>query len=146
MRKLIAIALVIVCFSAFAQSHEEDGWRIFARVKFDSKFFKELNTYFLVPVFDQRIKALVGSEITLTGYYIPFDLPKNQLIISKNNYASCFFCGGSGPESIAEVVLTSKSPKLKVDQIITVRGKLKLNDKDVNHMNFILEDGEIIPN
>ena len=113
-------------------------------MKFEEKFFKEANGYYLVPVFDQKINSLEGTEIELTGYYLPLETEKNQLIISKNPYASCFFCGGAGPESIAEVLLKEKSPKLKVDQIITVKGKLKLNDKDVNHMNFILMDAEIV--
>ena len=144
MRKQILIVLVFVYATVFAQSDKVNGWPVFARVKFESKFFKEQNEYFLVPSFDQRIRSLVGTEITLKGYYLPFDLPKNQLIISKNPYASCFFCGGAGPESIAEAVLKWKAPRLKVDQIITIKGKLKLNGTDIEHMNFILEDAEIV--
>lgn len=144
MKKYILITVLISCFTLFSQSGDVNGWHTFARVKFESKFFKELNTYFLVPVFDQRIRAVVGTELTLKGYYIPFDLPKNQLVISKNPYAECFFCGGAGPESVAEAVLINKAPKMKVDQLITIKGKLKLNDTDTNHMNFILEDAEII--
>lgn len=140
----LCAALTFFCSVAFAQNGEVNGWPAFARVKFESKFFKEQNEYFLVPMFDQRINSLAGTEITLKGYYLPFDLPKNQLIISKNPYASCFFCGGSGPESVAETVLKSKAPKLKVDQIITIKGKLKLNGTDINHMTFILENAEIL--
>ncbi|HTJ51009.1 MAG TPA: hypothetical protein VL443_16220 [Cyclobacteriaceae bacterium] len=145
MKAILAITFIF-CFPVFAQSNEVDGWPIFARVKFTPKLFKKSNEYFLVPFFDQRIRSLEGTEIILKGYHIPFDLPKDQLIISKNAYASCFFCGGAGPESVAEVILKSKAPKLKVDQIISVKGKLKLNDKDINHMNFILVDAEIIAN
>ncbi|HWA33477.1 MAG TPA: hypothetical protein VG737_05080, partial [Cyclobacteriaceae bacterium] len=126
------------------QPPETDGWDLFARVKFEAKYIKEANSYFLAPVFDQKIISLAGTEITLKGYYMPMETEQNQLIISKNPYASCFFCGGAGPESVAEALLKEKSPRLKVDQIITVKGKLKLNDKDVNHMNFILVDAEII--
>lgn len=135
---------VVFTMSSFAPPSSVEGWGVFARVKFTSTFFKELNEYFLVPAFDKRITSLAGSEIILKGYYIPFDLPKNQLIISKNPYSACFFCGGAGPESVAEVVLISKAPKLKVDQVITIKGKLKLNDKDVNHLNFILVEAEIV--
>lgn len=145
-RRYILI-LALFCFStAFAQSGSVDGWPLFARVKFTSKLFKKLNEYYLAPFFDQRITAWEGSEITLKGHYIPFDGPKDQIIISKSPLASCFFCGGAGPESVAEAILKSKAPKLKSDQTITVKGKLKLNDKDLNHMNFILVDAEIIEN
>ena len=139
--------ILIMCLTwvhALSQPSRKDGWDLFARVKFETKFDKEVNGYFLVPVFDQKIKSLAGTEIELKGYYMPVETERNQLIISRSPYSSCFFCGGAGPESIAEVMLKGKSPKLEVDQIITVKGKLKLNDKDVNHMNFILIDAEIV--
>lgn len=141
------VKILIMCLAwlpAFSQTSEADGWDLFARVKFESKFFKEANGYFLVPVFDQKISSLAGTEIKLKGYYMPMETEKNQLIISRNPYSSCFFCGGAGPESIAEALLKTASPKLDIDQIITVKGKLKLNAKDLNHMNFILIDAEII--
>jgi hypothetical protein len=146
MKKQIAFVFLYFISSAFSQTEPTNGWPVFARVTFISKLFKEQNEYFLVPKFDHRITSLVGTEITLKGYYIPFDLPKNQLVISKNPYAECFFCGGAGPESVAEVVLITKAPKMKVDQLITVKGKLKLNDTDINHMNFILVDAEVTLN
>ena len=144
--KVILSIIFIFCFSAFTPGDKVDGWPVFARVKFTPTLFKKSNEYSLVPLFDQRIRSLEGTEIILKGYHIPFDLPKNQLIISKSAYASCFFCGGAGPESVAEVILKSNAPKLKVDQIISVKGKLKLNDKDIDHMNFILVEAEIIVN
>jgi hypothetical protein len=130
-------ALAFTCL-AFAQP-PADGWDIFAKVKFSEKFFKELNEYYLVPFFDSRIRAYEGKEIALEGYYLPFEMnDRNSIIVSRNPYSSCFFCGGAGPESVAEVVFASKVPRLKSDQVITVTGILKLNDKDINHMNFIL--------
>ena len=146
MKKFILVVSVFVYSAVVGQTESSEGWSLFARVKFDSKFIKEVNGYFLVPQFDSKIKSLIGKEVIVKGYYMPFELPKNQLIISRYPYSSCFFCGGAGPESIAEAVLKTKAPKLKVDQIITVKGKLKLNNSDVDHMNFILEEAEIIGN
>jgi len=75
----------------------ENGWGLFARVKFESQFFKSENTYYLVPRFGEEIKSKEGSTVELKGYFMPFDMPGNALIISRNPYASCFFCGGAGP-------------------------------------------------
>jgi hypothetical protein len=121
-----------------------DGWTTFARVKFTSTFFKEMNEYFLVPTFTPELRAKLGSEFVLKGHYLPFDLEGNAIILSKNPYASCFFCGGAGPESVAEINFKVKRPKLKSDQVITVKGKLRLNGTDVNHLNFILDEAEIL--
>ena len=121
-----------------------EGWSIFGKVKFKEQYFKEQDEYYLVPFFDTKIQSYVGKEITLTGFYIPFEIPdKKTIIISKTPNSECFFCGGSGPETVAEVKLLVNPPRLKADQTITVVGKLKLNDKDVTHMNFILEQATL---
>ena len=137
------ILLTVLLFTAFSDQPEE-GWKLFSKVTFKSVFFKQEKEYFLVPVFDSAIKSKQGIEIKIKGYYMAVDMKVNSLILSKVPSASCFFCGGAGPESIAEVVLKSKRPKLKADQIITVTGILKLNDLDIDHLNFILEDAEIV--
>jgi len=136
---------ILVCVLFFLPTYNAvDGWTLFAKVAFKSKFIKEYNEKFLVPSFDSIIKAREGSEIILKGYYMPFDLPNKSIILSKNPYASCFFCGGAGPESVAQIYFSSKPPKFKTDQRIEVKGKLRLNDVDVNQLNFILEEAEII--
>ncbi|WP_255590365.1 hypothetical protein [Algoriphagus sp. NBT04N3] len=58
--------------------------------------------------------------------------------------AECFFCGAAGPESVAVVYLKAKPPRMKVDQIIEVRGILDLNATDVEEMTFIIRDAIII--
>lgn len=83
----------------------------------------------------------------MRGHYIPFDLvTRNAVVISKHPYAACFFCGGAGPESVVEVVFKVKKAKFKMDQVVTVKGKLKLNDSDVDRMTFILQEATVIEN
>lgn len=121
-----------------------NGWDIFARVKFTEKFYKELNEYYLAPLLDSRIQSYEGKEITLKGHYLPLDLEdQHSIVLSKNPYSACFFCGAAGPESVAEINFQSKPPRFKPDQIITVTGMLRLNDSDVNHMNFILDHAQL---
>ena len=133
---------VFLLISPFREG--EDGWKLFAKVRFAPKYFPEYKEKFLVPSFDPAILSKVGIEITVRGHYLPFELDGNAVIVSKFPYAACFFCGGAGPESVVEVIFSRKPPKFKPDQLITVRGKLRLNDKDVNHMNFILYDAELL--
>jgi hypothetical protein len=138
--KSFVLSVVIVFFAVVT-----DGWKIFERVKFVSKYSSFYNEFFLHPQFDPATREHEGHEIELKGYYVPFDLENaNSIVVSKYPYASCFFCGGAGPESVAEVNFKTKKPRLKADQIITVRGKLKLNDKDVNQMSFILENATMV--
>ena len=142
MKSFLAL-FFLLAGNIFAQP-PSDGWDLFAKVKFTEKFMKELNEYYLVPFLDSKIKSHEGKEITLKGYYLPYELDdKNRIFISKNPYSQCFFCGGAGPESVSEVVFAFKRPRFKADQIITITGTLKLNATDINHMNFILENARV---
>jgi hypothetical protein len=124
----------------------EDGWQVLGTVKFTPKFIKEYNESFLFPAFDAAMKAREGKEFVLKGHYLPMEFDDAKMIVvSKFPYAACFFCGGAGPESVAEVHFTEKPKRFKTDQIITIKGILKLNDKDVNHMNFILTQAHLVP-
>lgn len=109
MRRLL-IVLVALVLAGFDQQPPEDGWAAFARVAFKSTFLKEYNEHFLVPHFDSSIRAREGKELIIRGHYMPFELPDNALIVSKYPYAACFFCGGAGPESVAEVTSPASRP------------------------------------
>jgi hypothetical protein len=102
--------------------------------------------YFLYPAFPDELKDLVGQEVELTGFYIPLDIKDTKMVIlSKFPMAECFFCGGSGPESVAVIYLRQQpSRKLKTDAIIQVSGRLLLNETDVNELNFIIKDANIL--
>jgi len=125
--------------------YAQNSWDAFARTKFEPKYSEKLKEYFFLPTFSPDLKALEGKEITLKGYYVPFASEGgNYIILSKYPMSQCFFCGGGGPESIAEVTFTKAQSKFHVDDVITVKGKLKLNTEDVEHVNFILTQAELV--
>lgn len=146
MKKLLFLALCIGLSATAQPAPTEEGWGILANVKFTEKLYKPLNEYYLYPLFDSAIRAREGKSITLRGHYIPMDLEDNRVIIlSKVPNAACFFCGGAGPESVVEIYFPAKHPRFKTDQVLTIRGKLKLNDSDIDHMNFIITDATLLP-
>jgi hypothetical protein len=141
--QILAIALFIGNF-VFAQG-KVDMWNEFAKTKFESKYYEKLGEYLFYPNFPADIKALEGKEVTVQGYYVPF-APEDgdYIIISKYPMSQCFFCGGGGPESIAEVNFAKDPGKFQVDDLITVKGKLKLNAEDLDHVNFILTEAVLV--
>lgn len=121
------------------------GWEVFADTRFKWQWAEELGAEVEIPIFSNRIKELEGKEITLTGHYLPLELEGERIIISKLPYAACFFCGGGvGQESVSEIVFTSVQRPFRLDELITVKGRLKLNKDDYEHLVFILEDAKII--
>ena len=122
-----------------------DSWALFAKTKFEPKFYEKAQEYLLHPNFPAELKSAEGKEIVVEGYYVPF-APEGggYIILSKYPMSQCFFCGGGGPESIAEVNFTKSQSKFEVDDLVTVRGKLKLNADDMDHINFIVVDAVLV--
>lgn len=135
--------LFLFIVALFITSTPNEGWELFQNVTFAPKYFEEADAYFEVPVFDDEIRAIEGREIKLTGYIIPFDTD-SIFVLSAFPYSACFFCGGAGPESIAEVSLLKPQKELTLDAHVTVKGRLRLNDSDVDHMNFIIENAVFV--
>lgn len=141
-KNLTIVLFMLIGFSATAQS---DGWTLFAKTKFEAKYNDKAAEYFLYPVFAPELTNMVGKEISLEGYYLPIDIDGDAyIILSKFPYSQCFFCGGAGPESIAEVTFKVKPGKFEMDQYLRVKGKLKLNEGNIEHGNFILEDAVMV--
>jgi hypothetical protein len=143
MRHILLFIFLSVGVVAFGQT--KDLWNEFAKTKFEPKYYEKIGEYLFYPNFSAEVKALEGKEVTIQGFYVPF-APEDgdYIILSKYPMSQCFFCGGAGPESIAEVVLIKSNQKFQVDDLVTVKGKLKLNAEDIEHVNFILKDAMVI--
>jgi len=126
-------------------SLQVSGWDVFSETQFEWQYVEELGLQVEMPSFDEKVKALEGKEITLTGYYLPVNISRKKIILSKLPYAACFFCGGDvGQESVAEVHFKTDHPRFKMDEIVTVKGRLILNDTNDGHLVFILVNASII--
>lgn len=84
-----------------------------------------------------------GKRISLKGFIIPFEgmFEPKHIIISSLPVASCFFCGGSGPETVAEVYL--KEEIKYTTKPVTVTGILELNDTNYDQLMYILRDAQL---
>lgn len=141
---IFAICLFLSAANLYAQ--ESRGWEAFEGVKFESKYDEVIDDYLLLPEFSADVLAMEGKVVELTGYYVPFDLEDGAVILSRYPYAQCFFCGNAGPESVAEVYFKQQNLKFLPDQLLSVSGTLKLNTKEADHLNFIIEQAELIDN
>jgi hypothetical protein len=145
MRRLTLLWFAVIVMSPVFAQGKWDAWNEFAKTKFEPKYYEKLGEYLFYPTFPANLKALEGKEVTVQGFYVPF-APEdgNYIIVSKYPMSQCFFCGGGGPESIAEVNFSKDPGKFQVDDLITVKGKLKLNTDDMDHVNFILTEAVLV--
>ena len=141
---MLSLSLWMMMTMAFAQA-KTDTWALFSKTKFEPKYYEKMQEYLLYPTFSPDLKSLEGKDFTLQGYYVPF-APEDDIyiIISKFPMSQCFFCGGAGPESIAEINFAKAQSKFQVDDLITVRGKLRLNIDNMDHVNFILDQAVLV--
>lgn len=126
-----------------------DAWNILLNnVKI--KYIYSLQYEALVPKakFADGVRALDGKVITLSGFFLPFDITGNVFVISYNPMSMCFFCNGSGIQTIVELKPQPEHvwrlKRLKTDDFFEVKGKLKLNENDYDHLIYILEDVEFV--
>ena len=140
MLRLTIILLLLIATRGMSQT--EITWKTLADVRFVDKYSEEEEAYYYYPYFGASVKALQGKEVFLKGYMLTIEPKEGIYVLSRNPIASCFFCGNGGPESIVELKLKPGHPKFRMDQVVTIKGRLKLNREDIYQCNYILEDAE----
>ena len=144
MKNKIILITISFLFSFPIFSQNIISWELLKNVEFDEIWSEEFQAYYMVPKFSSSFKVLDNKEVQIRGFIIPVDIVQDYYVLSANPYSSCFFCGQAGPESVMEVQLIKKYEGLRMDQVITFKGKLKLNVDDIYQLNYILEDAEIL--
>lgn len=147
MWKRISLLLLfagILATPAQLGAQSKNLWTTLGKVTFKKQYDEMLGFKVDVPVFADEIRALNGKMVEIKGYIIPVEGYKNQkeFVFSAFPYSMCFFCGGAGPETVMEVF--SKEPIKYTAEAIVIRGKLELNDSDVNRLMYILNNAELL--
>jgi hypothetical protein len=142
--KIILATIFFLFFVGNIFSQNIITWELLKNVEFDEIWSEEFQAYYMVPKFSESVKEMDGKEVQIRGFIIPVDIVQDYYVLSANPYSSCFFCGQAGPESVMEIQMIKKYEGLRMDQVITYKGTLKLNVDDIYQLNYILEDAEII--
>ncbi|WP_040664189.1 hypothetical protein [Nafulsella turpanensis] len=145
---LSVIAGLVLFFMSFgaigvlAQGGKPNYWNILSEVtyKVEEDEYGEL----YVPEFSEKIKALEGKEVTLQGFIIPFEgmFKPEHLILSSLPIDACFFCGGGGPETVAEVFLEEEIEFTA--RPVKIKGKFKINKDNLGELMYVLEEAAFV--
>lgn len=147
MKKLLLTMTAVLTLGIFAQvaaQNESNIWKTLAKITYKKEYDELLGFKVDVPVFSQDVQDLSGKVVEIKGYIIPVEGYKShkEFVFSAYPYNMCFFCGGAGPETVMEVY--SKEPVQYTDQPIILRGKLELNDSDMNRLIYGLREAELV--
>tara|TARA_B100000287_G_C19967066_1_gene516897 strand:- start:49 stop:477 length:429 start_codon:yes stop_codon:yes gene_type:complete len=141
MHKFLIFCILI--FPKFVFSQLELSWNDLEDVEFSDLYVDEMDDYVLWPHFGSNVRQLDGKEVKITGYVLAIDIDKKYYVLSKGPFASCFFCGVGGPESVLELSLKSDKDVFVMDQFLTMKGVLRLNAEDIYRCVYILENAEV---
>jgi|TARA_B110000858_G_scaffold142174_1_gene161412 hypothetical protein len=142
--KVILLTTFFIMFVGHFFSQNIITWELLKDVEFDEIWSEEFQAYYMVPKFSKSVKEMDGKEVQIRGFIIPVDIVQDYYVLSANPYSSCFFCGQAGPESVMEIQMIKKYEGLRMDQVITFQGTLRLNIDDIYQLNYILEEAQII--
>lgn len=144
--RALFLPLLLLLFGAATELSAQDAqmWQTLSKITYEKQFDELLGFKVDVPVFSQEIKDLEGEVVEISGYIVPVEGYKShtEFVFSAYPYNMCFFCGGAGPETVMEV--TATEPVKYSTERIKLRGKLLLNDDDINRLMYILVDASLI--
>jgi len=112
--------LLLLCFCLLnltlaAQSSID--WGLLADVKFEQKLSEETGESYDLASFGEKL--------------------------SRNPNATCFFCGGGGPETVIDIKLKpGKIRQYKMDERRTFKGVLQANTTNLKHFTYVLKLAE----
>ncbi|MEM8526763.1 MAG: hypothetical protein AAGG68_19135 [Bacteroidota bacterium] len=141
---LTAFVSTATIFQTTAQSSDKNMWKTLAKITFKKQYDEMLGFKVDVPVFSDIVKKYEGKKIEIKGYIVPVEGYKGhkEFVFSAFPYNMCFFCGGAGPETVMEVY--AKDEVEYTAEAIIIKGKLELNDSDINRLMYALKDAEFV--
>ena len=116
-------------------------WKMLGEIKYMKKKHASYGEVDF-PIINTKLKKLAKKTIVMSGFIVPID--NKNYALSKNVFASCFFCGKSGPETIMGIKFKGATPKLKTDTYLTIRGTFRPNENDVEDWIYNCDNAEIV--
>lgn len=116
-------------------------WKLLGEIKYMKKKHASYGEVDF-PVVNTKLKKLQKKTIVMSGFIVPID--NKNYALSKNVFASCFFCGKSGPETIMGIKFKGATPKLKTDTYLTIKGTFRYNEDDVEDWIYNVDNAEIV--
>jgi|TARA_B110000503_G_scaffold121717_1_gene185583 hypothetical protein len=124
MRGLLTILLCFVGITSYGQQRLK--WSTFERLEFIEVYNEDQAAWLQQPIWSESLLNWDGALVKITGYVIALDVVSKEYALSAFPFASCFFCGAAGPESVLELNFTQPQEFL-TDDVMTFSGVLKLN-------------------
>lgn len=138
------LVLFFITASNSAYSQLKLSWKDVIDVYAKEVTFSEKNPAIAIKGQGKSLKDIEGKVITITGYFLDLDPDGEWFMVSKNPFATCFFCGGAGPETVIELLkYKNVKKKFKTDDIVEVTGTLRMIAENEDDVGFVLDNASV---
>ncbi len=114
-------------------------WSVLIEIGYRVQFFESVGMEMYAPEFSEAVVALDGVDIEIEGFVIPYDQTGEQIALSANPFAACFFCGKASPASVMTLNLARSKRRYKTDDFRRFAGRLRLNYDNPDEFYYVLE-------
>ena len=144
---LLSIGFCIAAFGLELGAQDISGyqplrWDVLAQVEFEIRMDPNADMEVEIPRFHEQVLSLDGAEVSLQGYMIPTDITGSYYVLSAYPYASCFFCGAAGPETVIDLEIKGER-RFSTDELLRFCGILRVNRSDVYQLPYRLESASL---
>ena len=136
----------ILLLSITIGAQEHLSWTTLADVSWEEIMDEKTGITIIKGNFGEDLQAYDGKEVFVSGYIIPLDAMGFSYALSRTSYASCFFCGQAGPETVIDIKIKPRSipPEKQNNTQLTFKGILRLKETNELGLNYILENASEI--
>jgi hypothetical protein len=142
--KSFFLFLFFIFLSSSSYAQLKLTWKDIIDVYAKEVRFSEKNPAIAIKGQGKSLSDIEGKKITITGYFLDLDPNGEWFMVSKNPFATCFFCGGAGPETVIELLKYKNiKKKYKTDDIVEVTGTLKMVAENEDDVGFVLYNASV---
>ena len=142
----IFILFLIWLYLSPCHAQQSVNWDRLAQVTWQESFDATLGINIIEGKYTDDLLELDGQEVIISGYVIPLDALGLSYALSRTSFASCFFCGQAGPETVTELRVIPRSievGRLK-NTLIKFQGRLQIRATNTDGLHFSLLDAKEI--
>lgn len=138
--KTVLFLLLFVCFSKNIFSQKKITWTDIVEIYAKEFRLKEKNPTSIINTKTMSLKDIANKKVSIRGYFLDLDPNGKWHILSKNPFASCFFCGKAGPETVLEILgFNNDKNKFKSDDLVEVTGVFNIVYDPEDNLSFVIE-------
>lgn len=139
--KTVLFFFLFVSFSNYTFSQKEITWQNVLEIYANEFRLTEKFPTSKINEKGMKMRDIENKRITIVGYFLDLDPDGKWFVLSKNPFATCFFCGKAGPETVLELLgYKNEKNKFKSDDMVEVTGTFNPIYDLEGKLNFVLEN------